>query len=90
MNHTETHKYKDAAFGFVDVLYLLLRILHPAHGHLAPPLHVHWISVWRRRRVCLAGRVRAASRLLWVGVGVVGHAVKLRALHSHEVHGGHL
>ncbi len=37
--------------------YLLLRILHPAHAHLAPPLHAYWISVWRRGCVCLAGRV---------------------------------
>lgn len=70
--------------------YLLLRILHPAHAHLAPPLHAHWISMWRRRSVRLAGRVRSGPWLLWGGVGVVGHAIQLRTLHGHEVHGGHL
>lgn len=70
--------------------YLLLRVLHPAHGHLPPSLYAHWVSVRRGGRVRLAGRVRSAPWLLRGGVGIAGHAVQLGALHSHEVHGGHL
>lgn len=70
--------------------YLLLRILHPAHAHLAPPLHAHWVSVWWRWSVRLARWIRPAPWLLGGWVGIVGHAVQLGALHSHELHGGHL
>lgn len=70
--------------------YLLLRVLHPAYAHLAPPLHAHWVSMWRGWCVCLARRVRSAPWLLWGGVRIAGHAIQLGALHSHEVHGGYL
>lgn len=70
--------------------YLLLRILHAAHAQLASSRHAHWITVRGRRRIRLAGRVRPTPWLLWTRVRIIGHAVELRALHCHEVHGGNL
>lgn len=66
--------------------YLLLRVLHPAHPHLASAGHPHRVSVGPGGGVRLAG-VRLPGLL---GVRVGAHAVELRALHRRRVQRRHL
>lgn len=63
--------------------HLLLGVLHPSHSHLPSAMHPHRVSVGGGGDVVLTG----VRRPLLLGIQIVAHAVKRRALHHHRVHG---